>query len=411
MQNFSTFIGSSGEDGLTAVAVDNNTPANIYVAGYLETSPGTIEVLVASIDSTGSVVNWAQTYSGGTGVRRDEAHGIAVSADGTNVYIVGSILGPNGVQNDGFVAQLSTVDGTLMNFFDLGAGDAEGVALDPSGNVFVSGYATDPNTGATNIMTAELDPLLVAPIYANTFQLQNANGDIVQSSVHGSQSIAVDSNDNTYIVGTLIDGSDNSPVVVAYNGTNGMLWAPVNYPNPTPGGPGGGGAIAFQANGLYITGTLYDSNGSTMLNSDLLVARLDANGNSITNYTWSVMDNSVRDGDWTGNGLVVNAANEPIVTGAALDLNGPMPTNGVDAHVTHFGPNGNVTQAGTSRPENTFGGSDMDVGNAVILDPSNPGSVLVVGTTHSNDFPTTSKAMQQTYGGGSSDGFLVSVQV
>jgi hypothetical protein len=415
MQNFSTYVGGSGEDGLTAVAVDS---ANIYVAGYLETSPGTIEVLVASIDHTGSTLNWAQSIPGGIGPR-DEAHGIAVSADGASLYIAGSISEPNGVSpTDGFVAQLDITNGTILNSLDLGSGDAEGVAVDSNGNVFVSGYSMDPGTGAKSIMTAEFDPFLVAPVYATTFQLQNGNGDNVQSFVHGSQSIAVDpATDNTYIIGTVTDagGTDNSPVVVAYNGTNGMLWAPVNYPNPTFGGAGGGGAIVFQAGGLYITGTLFDSNGGTMLSSDLFVARLDASGNQVTNYQWVVMDsNGNRDGDWTGNGLVVNANNEPILTGAALDPDGSSmfaPTNGVDVHVTHFGPNGNVTQGGTGRPENTFGGSDMDVGNAVILDPSNPGSVLVVGTTHSNDFPTTSNAMQQTYGGGLSDGFLVSVQV
>ena len=64
------------------------------------------------------------------------------------------------------------------------------------------------------------------------------------------------------------------------------------------------------------------------------------------------------------------------------------------------------TAAGTGRPENTFGGSGTDVGNAVIPDPMNPGSVIVVGTTQSDDFPTTPNALQPTYGGGLSDGFI-----
>jgi hypothetical protein len=46
-------------------------------------------------------------------------------------------------------------------------------------------------------------------------------------------------------------------------------------------------------------------------------------------------------------------------------------------------------------------------GNAVILDPSNPGSVLVVGTTRSVDFPTTG----MPHGGGPTSGFLASVPV
>jgi hypothetical protein len=386
------------------------------VTGYYGLfADGKVEAFMASFDSAGNP-RWGQLYSGGF-APRDQGVGIAALDDGlgtptsVQLYVAGSIGNGGGLgQTDGFVAELSGLDGVLIGngSVTISNADLQGISLapDPSGqgtDVFVVGTSTDPTSGAKSILTAAFDQNLNAPaLYANTISLGS-----LQGFVHGAQSIAVDpATGNTYLIGTASDGTDSAPVVVAYNGFSGtMPFDPVSYPNPTYGGVGQGGAIAFEAGGLYITGTLFDSNGGTQLSSDLLVARLDLAGNQITNYVWSVATNGVREGDWTGNGLVVNAANEPIIAGAAFD---PVQmTAGVDVHATHFNANGSATQNGTGRPENTFGGTDTDVGNAVILDPSNPGSVLVVGTTKSVDFPTTGLP----YGGGPSSGFLVSVPV
>jgi hypothetical protein len=430
-ENFSTYLGGPGQDGLTGVATDNE--GNIYVAGYLEASPGTTEIYVASINSTGTQENWEVAYTGGVGPT-DVARGIAVvdnTANGgdVDVYITGSISNGSGSQapTDGFVALLDgSADGAALNFQDTGPGDADGIAVDTNtGFVFVSGTSTDPNTGAKSIMTTAYDLPLATQEYTVNIPLQDANGNNVQGFVSGAQSIALDPQDNVYIMGTMVSagGTDTSPVLVAYNGfSSKLLWQPINFPNPTFGGSGYGSAVVFQEFSLYVTGTLYDSNDGTPSNSDLLLARVPQSGGTpYFDYTWQVADNNTRDGDWTGNGLIVNANNEPIVAGAALDPTGSSsfaPTKGLDVQVTHFGASGSTTQAGTNRPENTFGGSGTDMGNAVIPDPSNPGSVIVVGTTGQNpmnpgtdDFPTTPNALQPTYGGGPSDGFVASVPV
>src|SRR5207245_545372 len=147
-------------------------------------------------------------------------------------------------------------------------------------------------------------------------------------------------------------------------------------------------------------------------------AKLDATSGAQTYANqWLVTDGMptpTRIGDWTGNGLIVNAAGEAIVVGAAFDPMGDETfpaTKGVDVHVTHFSADGTTTQLSTNRPENTFGGSALDVGNAIVLDPTNSNSAIVVGMTQSSDFPTTPGAFQPTYQGGPSDGFLTSVQV
>ncbi len=122
-----------------------------------------------------------------------------------------------------------------------------------------------------------------------------------------------------------------------------------------------------------------------------------------------------RVGDWTGNGLVVLADGSTIVTGATYDPAAPnkpplsMPSNGIDVHMTHFLPTDDGTPTAKLidvDPENTFGGSGTDVGNAVALDPTNASNVYVVGNTTSTDLPTTAGVVQPTYGGGSSTGFV-----
>jgi hypothetical protein len=349
---------------------------------------------------------------------------------GVSVYVTGSIsnggISPQPT-TDGFVALLDGASGTLLVPVDVGAGDLQGIAVDPnSGTVFVAGTSIDPNTGAKNIMTAAFDTSLdPTPLYSATIPLQDAGGNNVNSFVRGAQSLAIDPQDNVYIMGTLMapGSSDSSPVLVGYSGVNNkLLWQPIYFSNATYGGPGYGSAVVYQAFSLYVTGTVYNNSSSTPLNSDLILARVPATGGSpYFVYGWEVTDNGTRDGDWTGNGLVLNANNEPIVAGGAVDPTGSSafsPTKGVDVQVTHFGASGSTTAAGTYRPENTFGGSGTDMGNAVIPDPSNPGSVLVVGTTQqdpsnpdTDDFPTTANALQQIYGGGLSDGFLASVPV
>jgi hypothetical protein len=54
-----------------------------------------------------------------------------------------------------------------------------------------------------------------------------------------------------------------------------------------------------------------------------------------------------------------------------------------------------------------LGGSGDDIGLGIAMDPS--GNPYVVGTSFSTNFPTTSGAIQQTYGGGSDDAFVAKI--
>ena len=71
-----------------------------------------------------------------------------------------------------------------------------------------------------------------AKLYADTLNVPDANMQTGSSTALGSGSIAVDSSDNTYIIGTFAanGGTDFSPIVVAFNGFNDSTFARVSAP-------------------------------------------------------------------------------------------------------------------------------------------------------------------------------------
>ncbi len=172
---YSTFLGGSAHDYATAIAVD---PAgNAYIAGATQptisagnfpTTPGTLQpgpgavcrgdvdcalnAFIAKINPAGTALVYS-TYLSGTSARDgsvfDSASGIAVDAAG-NAWVTGTASGPtfpvvNPVQRapgGGFVARLNTTGSALLFSSHLGGfAGGRGIALDPAGNAYVTGFA------------------------------------------------------------------------------------------------------------------------------------------------------------------------------------------------------------------------------------------------------------------------------
>jgi hypothetical protein len=153
---WNTFLGGSNADSSKAIALDSS--GNVYVAGSSNVtwgSPkrdfggGSQDAFVAKLNSSG-VLTW-NTFLGGTGV--DWSQGIAVDGSG-NVIVTGGSDGDwgspvqaiNEGSYDGFAAKLSGSDGTLTWNTFLGGvdwDDAKGIAVDSAGDVYVAG---DSNT-------------------------------------------------------------------------------------------------------------------------------------------------------------------------------------------------------------------------------------------------------------------------
>jgi hypothetical protein len=149
---WNTFLGGSGHHYGYSIAVDGS--GNVFITGRSSVTWGSparaftnnTDGFVAKLDSSG-VLLW-NTFLGGAGTD-DEAPGVTVDGSG-NVYVVGystvswgsPIRAYTLSEYDTYAAKLDATDGNLIwNTFLGGSGIDIGtsVALDKSGNVFITG--------------------------------------------------------------------------------------------------------------------------------------------------------------------------------------------------------------------------------------------------------------------------------
>ncbi len=196
---WSSQIGSSGTDYSWSVAVDAS--GNSYISGYTNSvigssSAGSNDAFLTKFDSLGNEV-WTQQIGTSSG---DYSYSVAVDGSG-NAYISGYTAGVIGSSSaGGYDAFLTKIDssGDEVWSSQLGTGGTDisySVAVDGSGNAYISGYTGgvlgDSSAGGTDAFLTKFD----------------SSGDEVWSSQIGSAtldisySVAVDGSGNAYISG------------------------------------------------------------------------------------------------------------------------------------------------------------------------------------------------------------------
>jgi hypothetical protein len=159
--SYSTYLGRSGLEAITDIAVDSQ--GNAYVIGetdsatfpttagaFQSTLAGVNDVFVTKLDSSGILAH--STYVGGSG--SDAGAAIAVDPLG-NAYVVGVTqsadfpatagafqFGYSGGTSDAFAAKLDASGSGLIYATFLGGSDtdaAQGLAIDSAGHAFVAG--------------------------------------------------------------------------------------------------------------------------------------------------------------------------------------------------------------------------------------------------------------------------------
>jgi hypothetical protein len=439
--SWSTYLGGSGMDAITAIAVDQN--GNVYVAGWTA-SPnfptygpgsgfgGSTDAFVAKWSQGGQVPVYCR-YLGGSGY--DEAYGISIDSSG-NAYVTGvtqstnfPILNPlqsqlKGYQN-AFVTKLDPSGNVLYSTYLGGNGSdaGNGIAVDASGRAYVVGQTTSSNF-----------PVLSAFQSVNNGQsdafvsLLSASGNqlVYSTYIGGSgndqgQAVAIDSNDNVYITGST--NSANFPIANALQPSSGgggdAFVAKINSNGQTLvystylGGNGadtGSGIFVDASGNAYITGTTASSNFPAVnafqpsLNGsqDAFAAKLNASGSALIFSTY-LGGSSIE----VGSGITVGPAGNILLTGytASTDfpvLNALQPNEAgsYDAFFTRISPTGD------SLVQSTYlGGSLSDVANSVAVDQY--GVVYLAGQTLSTDFPLQNAA--QPMNNGSLDGFVTQI--
>jgi len=312
-------LGVAGQDThATGVAVDPD--GNVYVSGDTNGGLpgnaliGTHDIFVTRYSTTGTRV-WIKQL--GVSGRITESHGVAVDPSG-NAYVAGktdggldgNILTGNA---DLFVTKVSST-GSIVWTRMLGASaketSAEGVAVDPAGNVYVAGY-TDGGLDGTLVGTIDL----FLTKYTST-------GDLIrtrQLGVSGKDTIAngvaADITGNAYVTGRTNGGLDGNILtgtadlfVATYDGSGNnvrvkQLGASGKYTE--------GHRVAVDASGnVYVSGYTdggLDGNARALTgNGDFFVTKYDPAGNKLRTKQW---------GPANATGVAVGPDNDVYVTG------------------------------------------------------------------------------------------------
>src|SRR5208337_325915 len=414
------YLGGSHDDFGFGIAVD--AAGNAYVTGFTQStdfptvnplqatnkaaaSTGNDTAFVAKLNPAGSALVYS-TYLGGSGY--DRGYGIAADSAG-NAYVTGETLSTdfptvnplqaslNGGEN-AFVSKLNAVGSALVYSTYLGGGDdqANGIAVDSSGNAYVTGatgstdfptvnplQATNKAAGGTTVFVAKLNPTGSAPVYPTY---------LGGSRLDYGSGIAADSAGNAYVTGFTqsTDFPTVDPFQSSYGGAEDAFVAKLNpagsalvYSTYLGGSneDNGFGIAVDAAGNAYVTGRTYSTDFPTVnplqatnnaVEGTAFVTKLNPAGSALAYSTYLGGSNT----DF-GYAIAVDAAGSAYVTGG-----------GGDAFVAKLSLA--PAAAGLSTSSLSFGG--------VLVSTASPEQSVTL--TDSGDFALVTTASSCPYGGG-----------
>jgi len=319
--NFSSYLGGNNFDSAVGVAMDST---GIYVAG--RTASG-------SFPTTSGVV------------QPDPGVGFLNCAGGNACY-------------DAFVSKLSPDGTTLIYSTYLGGSDydaASGIAVDGSGNIYVTGSSLSPNFPVHNAFQGTL--ATASNIDAFIAKLDNSGSNLLYSTYLGGPgeddgiALAVDSSRNVYITGYTVS--------TKFPATAGAL---------------GGGTCG------------------TLPCGDAFVAKFDPSLSGPASLKYSTYLGG--DGNDVGQGIAIDSSGNAYVAGSTFANNTPadnFPT--MNAFQSAYGGGSDdgflakLNSTGTTLLYSTFlGGNGQDDARGIAV--ASTGNAYLVGVTGSNNFPT-----------------------
>jgi hypothetical protein len=401
---YSTYLGGSAEDDLFAAAADSS--GNAYVAGqtfstnfpvvnaYESTNPtgGVVTVgFVSEVNAAGSALVFS-TYFGGSGssLGGDSADGVAVDASG-NVYVTGGTVSSNfPVTLNAYQTQLGGLGSAAQNAF-LSVFSPGGLSLTYS--TYLGGSISDLGVGVAvdNGGNAYVGGVAISPdfpVTTNAFQLNlnsaSSNGFLskISTTSTGAASLAYS---------TFIGGSSSS--------TNSVNLLNVALSDAAFGVAIDGSGDAFVTGQTTSIDFPVSSSGAFQStyaggNADGFVIEL----NTVTGGAGLSIYSTYLGGSQTdaGSQVAIDSAGDAYVVGTTNSsnfptLNAPQSTLGglTDAFITE------LKTGGASLAYSTFaGGSSGDYGLGIAVDSS--GQAYVAGSTFSSNYPVTSGAFQTT---------------
>ena len=389
---YSTYLGGSDGDYGQGIAADAS--GNAYVTGFtLSTnfpvanafqpanapSPwgfSTRDAFVTKLNATGSAFVYS-TYLGGNS--EDDGHGIAVDASGS-AYVTGSTWstnfptasprqGTNAGASDAFVTKLNAAGSSLAYSTYLGGfgiDSGQGIAVDPSGSAYVTGWTSSTAFPTANPLQAARGSCAGGGGCDDAFvsKLNPAGSSLVYSTYLGSAGVAV-------LAAT--------PIVVNAGATDVVTFGGITFVSPTPGA---GTALTFTTGGGlnlercvfhgWNTGLLVQSAGKlnlvdTVVRDNAMAgislsagtasmerSRLTGNGTGL--QVLSGAEAAIKESVVAGNGVGLDNA------GSMLDVEDSVVTNNTSAGIS--GSAGTTRVSGSTLTNNLVG--ILQVGSGVV---------------------------------------------
>jgi uncharacterized protein (TIGR03437 family) len=386
--DYVTYIGDAYTYHVTAIATDSS--GGTYVTGSRvivpQASPLT-DIFVSRLDALGNVTLLATL----SGKAADQANGIAVDPSG-NIYVVGATTSPDFPLHHplqatlqggraGFLVKLAA-DGTVLYSTYLGgtAGSSRlnAVVGDAQGNAYVTGETFAPDYPHTAGLPASAASPGVGAVSAAFFAKVSPTGD------------------------RILYAGGLGATTRACGCCSGCFTSTLSNT---------GTAIAVDSAGdAYITGTTGGTGLATTpaaLRTDgigAFVAKVNASGTGLAYVTLLGSANYIPGGTGSNPGnrayaIAVDSAGDAYIAGSTSDPNFPATASAfqpalslanppidpfveppADAFVAKLNPTGSAMVWATF-----LGGTGADQANAIAIDPA--GNVWVSGTTQSADFP------------------------
>ena len=241
-----------GNGGATSVVASPNGET-VFVTGYTTTTSGLEDYATVAYNAATGAQLWAARYTD-PGHTTDQAYSVAVSPDGTAVFVTGESLPAAGGEDYATVAYSAATGAQLWAARYNGPSNnsaAAEVAVSPDGTaVFVTGTSLGSPTGD--------DYATVAYSAATGAQLWVARYDGFGSGGNYAHSVAVSPGGSTVFVTGASIGTNNGYdyATVAYSAATGhQLWAK-RY-NGASNGSRGANSVAVSGTTVFVTGSSY----------------------------------------------------------------------------------------------------------------------------------------------------------
>ncbi len=445
---YATYLGGSGDDFATSLAID--AAGSAYIVGATQSSnfPTTAGALqktykgfaasddngfynpgdgfVAKLNAAGNALVYA-TYLGGA--LNDLPMGVAADSNG-NAVVVGA------TKSTDFPTTSDALSKTFRGASNVGAsiaGDAFVTILNPTGtalvySTFLGGRGHDAARsvavdGQNNIYVCGMTSSTDFPVTTGAFQTTYQGNADVKDFAHpiGHGFVVKFSAQRTQVYGTFLGGSlrdGAAAIAVDSTGAAYIAGSSASADFPTTAN-----APQRTYKGQGAVGTVGDLN-----YGDAFISKLNAAGSALVYST--LLGGAA---DETATDIAIDQSGNAYVTGFTLSNDFPVTKDALQSTNAGFGGQGLAPNASqgftTERVRNSgdaflvklaadgsltyssfFGGKSDDAGLSVAVDAV--GNAYIAGNTLSTALATSSGSLQQTYGGAGSqfprgDGFVV----